>query len=67
MKDKVAEFIFMFVGYCIVFLAWNNWNLTSKQIAEMIFIGTLGGLFVALTIKPITRLITRIVERLLKK
>jgi hypothetical protein len=64
MKGKVAEFIVMFVGYCIIFLTWNNWNLTGRQIAEMIFIGTLGGLFSALTIKPLTRLIENIVRKM---
>jgi len=67
MKGIVAEFILMFVGYCIIFLTWNNWNVTGKEIVEMIFIGTMGGLLVAFTIKPLTRLITRIVEKLVRK
>ena len=64
MKGKIAEFIFTFIIYSIIFLLWNNWNLTSKQIVEMIFIGTLLGLVSALTIRPITRLIENMVRRI---
>lgn len=63
MKRKVAMFIFMFVGYCIIFLTWNNWNVTSKQIAEMIFIGTLVGLFNALAMNPMKRLIENVLKK----
>ena len=53
MKGKVGMFIFTFVIYCVIFLTWNKWNLTSKQIVEMIFIGTLASLFTALVMYPL--------------
>lgn len=64
MKRKVVEFSIMFVGYCLLFLTWNNWNPTGKQIVEMIFIGILSGLFSALTITRLTRFIESIVRKL---
>lgn len=64
MKGKVGTFIFTFVIYCTIFLTWNNWNITSKQIAEMIFIGTLASLFTALVMYPLRRVLA---NRLRKK
>ena len=57
----------MFVGYCIITLIWNNWSLTTKEIVEMIFMATWSGVAAALMAKPLTRLLTYIIERVLKK
>jgi hypothetical protein len=65
--SKVEVFISTSVGYCIISLFWNKWIVTSKEIAEMIFIGTLGGLFLALLMNLIMRLITRLVEKIVRK
>ena len=65
MKGKVGEFVSSFAIYCIISLAWNGWHLTTKELAEMIFIGTLGGVVMAFTMKPMTRLVTRIVKKIL--
>jgi hypothetical protein len=67
MKSKVRSFVSSFVLYCVIFLAWNNWQLTNKDIAQMIFIGTLCSLTFALTEERMTRLITRIVEKVVTK
>ena len=67
MKSKVRSFVSSFVLYCVILLGWNNWQLTNKDVAEMIFIGTLCSLTLALTEKHMTRLITRIVEKVVTK
>jgi hypothetical protein len=65
LKGKLAAFVFVFVGYCIIFLAWNNWHVTNKEMAEMIFVGTLLGLFEVLAVNRIIRLIENTVRKLL--
>lgn len=63
MKGKVRTFISSFVLYCVLFFALHNWTLTTKEIAEMIFIGVLASLFQALMINPVMRLIGNVVRR----
>jgi hypothetical protein len=67
MKSRVRFFVSSFILYAIGFLLWHNWILTTKEIAEMIFIGTLSSLIYALNIDRIRRLITRIVEKVVTK
>ena len=64
MKSKVQEFVFMFVIYCVISLVRKDWPPTGKDIAEMIFIGTLSGLFVALTMEPLKRFIGNVVKKI---
>ena len=67
MKHKVQVFLSSFIIYVIIFLIWHHWNLTTKDIAEMFFIGALSSLVYALMINRMTRLITRVVEKLAGK
>jgi hypothetical protein len=63
MNGKIREFIFSFVLYCTGFFILHNWSLTPREIAEMIFIGVLLGLFHALMMNPMRRLIEHVVRR----
>lgn len=63
MKNKLARFILSFILYCLVFLIWNGWSVTGKQIAEMIFIGSLTGLFLPLMENLTTRLIQKVLQK----
>ena len=63
MKGKIIMFLFTFVGYALIFLFRNNWNLASQQIAEMIFIATLLSLFTALVMNPMKRLIQNMLTK----
>ena len=65
--SKVEVFISSSILYCIIFVAWNDWRVTGKEVAEMIFIGTFSSLILALMMNRITRLITGIVEKVVKK
>ena len=65
--SRIGVFISTFGMYCILFLATNNWTLTSKQIVEMIFIGGLSSLVCAWLFNRITRLIEHLIERVLGK
>lgn len=56
-EGKASMFISTFVIYSLVFLTWQHWTLTGKQIAEMIFIGTFLSLGSALMWKPAKRLL----------
>lgn len=67
MKDRICTFILNFVGYCIIFLVWNNWSLNTKQIAEMIFVGGWVSLIGALMFNPLKRLVENIVRHLFAK
>jgi RsiW-degrading membrane proteinase PrsW (M82 family) len=67
MKQKVQVFLRSLIIYMIIFLIWHHWNLTTKQIAEMFFIGIFSSLVLALMINRMTRLVTRIVEKLVGK
>ena len=67
MKSRVRFFVSSFILYAITFLIWHKWTLTTKEIAEMIFIGTLVSLIPALVMNRMTRLITRIVEKVVTK
>jgi hypothetical protein len=60
MKGKVGTFISSFVLYCLIFLTWNNWSLTNKQIAEMMFIGVLVNLFAVLIENKLKRFIEKV-------
>lgn len=51
-SNKVEVF-----GSTLIFLTWHNWSLTSKKIAEMIIIGTVSSLLLALIINPLTQFI----------
>ena len=67
MKSKVQEFVFVFGLYCLISLVWKDWPPTGKDIVEMIFIGTLSGLFAALTMEPSKRFIERVVRKIYLK
>jgi hypothetical protein len=60
MKGKIAMFILTFVVYCLIFLTWNNWNVTTKQIAEMTFIGVGVSLFVVIAWNATRRFINSV-------
>lgn len=61
---KVEVFLSTLVGYCLISLFWNKWHVTGMDVVEMIFIGALGGLLLALTINPITRFIGNVVRKM---
>ena len=63
MKNKIREFLYSFVLYCLIVLAWNDWDVSKKQFAEMIVIAVLGGVFVALVMDPIKRFIARVLTK----
>ena len=63
MKRKVAIFIFTFVAFSLIFLFRKDWNLSSKQIAEMVLIGTAAGLAGAFLMNPTRRLIENLLKR----
>lgn len=67
MGGKVEVFISTFIGYCIIFLIWNKWSLTSKEIVEMIFVGTLSSLCLAFVMNPLKRSITRLTQKRVEK
>lgn len=56
MKGRIVMFFSNLALYCIIFLVWNKFDLTSKQIAEMIFMGTFSSIAYLLMLKPMTRL-----------
>ena len=66
MKGKVGPFISTLVTYCIITLIWHGWDLDNKQIAEMIFVGTLSGLVLALVNNPLMRLIQNLVRKVVR-
>ena len=63
MKGKVLPFITTFLTFCIVFLVWYGWNLDSRQIFEMIFIGTLSSLFFPFANNQVIRLIQYVLRK----
>ena len=67
MKAKASGFFLTFGAYCIIFLIWHNWNLTTKEIAEMIFIGTWVGVWNAIMMNRMRRLVENIVKKLVSK
>ena len=64
MKAKVEVFVSSLLIFCIIFLTWHNWSLTSKQIAEMVFIGAVSSLTLASLINPLARLIQNLVRKI---
>ena len=65
MKGKLGMFILNFAGYCMLVLIVKGWRLTTKEIAEMLFVGIWVSLMFALMYKPLKRFTENIVRKIL--
>ena len=64
MREKVGNFISVFVGYSIIFLIRHNWDLSTKDIAEMIFIGVWLAVGSILLLKPGKRFVENVLKKM---
>ncbi len=64
-NNKVLIFIGNFVIYLIIYLVFTKAKIGGKQIAEMIFIGTLVSFSSVLLINPTKRLIEYVLKKYL--
>ena len=67
MKRRIVRYLLMFSSYCLIFMLFNGWELTNRELAEMIFMGTLTALFDALMYHRMTRFVEKMVKQVLTK
>jgi hypothetical protein len=64
MKNKIFLFTVTFVGYIIIFLLFARFQVGTKQIAEMIFIGSVSGVGTVMLDRPFKKLLANVLKKL---